>query len=369
MKESDKRLFRETLLSWYRNNQRKLPWRTNKFPYNIWVSEIMLQQTQVKTVVDYYNRFIQELPTIDSLAKCPEEKLLKLWEGLGYYNRVFNMQKASRKIIDVHSGSFPSDYGTILELPGIGKYTASAISSIAFDQPYAVLDGNVKRVIARMMSYRDPINKPSSEKILWEIADDLLERNSPGDYNQAIMELGAEICKPKVTECANCPIRSYCKAFELNIVAELPVKLKKKKTPESKQVVAVIVNQEKQVLLFKRPVDGMLKGMWELPNVTLNGKRGAKDELEQFIKRTFNFSFNFSQFTGPYKHQYSHFTLLSDVYISHVSNGINLSSLKNSLSGDFVWYKLQEDNEVAVHRAHSKILNKLKSVLPEQESD
>ena len=257
--------FRRTLLAWYDNEKRDLPWRRTKNPYHIWVSEIMLQQTQVVTVIPYYERFLAWFPTIDALAKAPEEKLLKAWEGLGYYSRVRNMQKAAQEIMDDFNGEFPSTYDDILSLKGIGPYTAGAIASIAFDLPEPAVDGNVMRVMARLFEVNYDIGDPKNRKIFQAIMEVLIDPERPGDFNQALMDLGTDIESAKNPRPDESPIRFFSAAYLHGTYDKYPIKLPKKK-PKPLQIQAFVIRNSKGDFLLEKNTDGrLLGGFWSFP--------------------------------------------------------------------------------------------------------
>lgn len=255
--------FRRALLAWYRRHKRDLPWRRTLDPYGIWISEIMLQQTRVAAVIPYYERFLALFPDVASLASAREQDLLAAWAGLGYYSRARNLQKAARLITELPH--FPSDYPAIRALPGIGDYTAAAVSSIAFGQPHAALDGNVLRVLSRLAAERGDIQSPVVRKRLGEIAAKLLDRRHPGDFNQAMMELGATVCLPKQPLCGDCPAGKYCCALEQGIEKELP--LRGGRTGANQRAVRLLAIEKRgKVLLWRRPAESRrLAGFWELP--------------------------------------------------------------------------------------------------------
>lgn len=267
------------LLEWYQKNKRTLPWRDKNNAYYTWVSEIMLQQTRVEAVKPYFERFIKELPNPEALAKCPEKKLMKLWEGLGYYNRVRNMQKAAAEIVEKYGGQLPADYKELLSLPGIGSYTAGAIASIAYQIPVSAVDGNVLRVVSRITLNEEDIMKQSVRKKIEEQLNEIIPESEAGDFNQALMELGAVVCIPNdVAKCEECPLRRMCGAYSLGKVMELPVKAKKKERRIEERTVIVIQDGEK-VAIRKREAKGLLAGLYELPNI--KGHLKAEEVLEQ----------------------------------------------------------------------------------------
>lgn len=257
----------EPLLAWYKEHARALPWRVDHAPYRVWVSEIMLQQTRVEAVIPYFERFLHTLPDLTALAHAPEDQLLKLWEGLGYYSRVRNMQKAARIVAQAGGTDLPGSYAELLKLPGIGPYTAGAIASIAFGVPVPAVDGNVLRVLARLFACGEDIALPQVKRAFEEVDTVLLPKSHPGDFNQAMMELGATVCLPNAApRCGVCPVRLFCKAAETGNPLAYPYKSPKKPRAIEERTVFVVV-ADKKVLLRRRPYKGLLAGMWELPNL------------------------------------------------------------------------------------------------------
>lgn len=271
----------QPLLHWYDANARILPWREESTPYRVWVSEIMLQQTRVEAVKPYFERFLQALPSIPVLAAAPEEQILKLWEGLGYYNRVRNLQKASQTVMQQYGGELPASYETLLTLPGIGSYTAGAIASIAYHIPVPAVDGNVLRVAMRILACHEDITKPAVKKAIEQAFAEIIPKKRAGDFNQSLMELGATVCLPNgVAKCEVCPLNGLCRAYQQNLVTELPVKAEKRPRKIEERTVFVITCGKKAALR-KRGETGLLAGLWELPNTvgTLNAT-----QAEQLLK-------------------------------------------------------------------------------------
>ena len=252
------------LLPWYDRSHRVLPWRADREPYHIWLSEIMLQQTRVEAVKGYYSRFLAALPTVQALADCNDDTLHKLWEGLGYYSRVRNLKKAAGVIMERHQGQFPHEYADVLALPGIGEYTAGAICSIAFGQKTPAVDGNVLRVISRIQADFSPIDAPARKKEVHSLLREIYP-DSAGDFTQALMELGATVCGPiRAPDCENCPCRSFCRGYAAGVAEELPIKSPKKgRRIEEKTV--FILRYEDRYALVKRPNKGLLAGLWQFP--------------------------------------------------------------------------------------------------------
>ena len=266
----------EALLPWYATHKRELPWRQDKEPYHIWLSEIMLQQTRVEAVKGYYARFLQVLPTVERLAKADDEQLHKLWEGLGYYSRVRNLKKAAQVIMDEYKGTFPGEYSRVLALPGIGEYTAGAICSIAFDQKTAAVDGNVLRVVSRLTNDDTPIDQPAYKKQV-KLKLEAVYPDRAADFTQALMELGATVCGPnRKPDCESCPCCQFCLACKAGTAEQLPVKAPKKDRRREEMTV-LILSCEGKYALRKRQNRGLLAGMWEFPHVP--GKRNTEEIL------------------------------------------------------------------------------------------
>ena len=259
------------LLTWYRENARALPWRASADAYRVWVSEIMLQQTRVAAVLDYYRRFLEEAPTVEALAALPEDRLMKLWQGLGYYSRARNLQKAARQIVEEHGGLFPRTYRDIRALPGVGDYTAGAIASIAFGLPTPAVDGNVLRVAARVAGDGGDITTPAMKKKVTAALADIMPLEAPGDFNQALMELGATVCLPNGAPlCDRCPAAPFCRALLEGRTGELPVKGAKKARRVEERTVYLVFHGD-CVALRRRPGRGLLAGLWEYPNEFADG--------------------------------------------------------------------------------------------------
>lgn len=270
--EAAQQRFSLPLLEWYRKVRRDLPWRRSRNPYHIWISEIMLQQTRVETVIPYYNRFMELFPTVDKLAAAPEEQVLKAWEGLGYYSRARNLQAAAREVVEQHGGVVPDTLEGVSALRGIGPYTAGAILSIAYNKPEPAVDGNVMRVLSRYFELEEDIAKPSTRVGIEKLAKALIPQGEAGDFNQALMELGATICTPKAAHCLPCPVMERCAARLAGRVEELPVKAKAKPPRPEARAVALIEgagSNAGRILIRQRPADGLLARLWELPHVEL----------------------------------------------------------------------------------------------------
>lgn len=269
------------LLAWYDQHAAILPWRGTQNVYRIWLSEVMLQQTQVETVIPYYHRFLTAFPTVEALAEAPLDAVLKLWEGLGYYSRARNLHKAARFVATQLQGVFPATAETLQQLPGVGRYTAGAIASIAYGEAVPVLDGNVIRVFARLTDLDADVTQTGVKASLWLQAERWTPPARPGDYNQALMELGRTVCKPRHPLCADCPIRAYCAAFTNGTQTQRPVKKARAATPHYDVTAGMIWNDRGELLIAQRPADGLLGGLWEFPG----GKQEADETLPACLQR------------------------------------------------------------------------------------
>ncbi|KIL47250.1 A/G-specific adenine glycosylase [Jeotgalibacillus soli] len=283
LEKVNKHKFQQDLIGWFENEMRDLPWRKDQDPYRIWVSEIMLQQTRVDTVIPFYNRFMGQFPTVEALANAPEEQVLKAWEGLGYYSRARNLHTAVKEVHECYGGKVPKTPEEIASLRGVGPYTAGAILSIAYDIPEPAVDGNVMRVFSRILSIWDDVAKPSSRKVFEEAVRRLIDENNPSYFNQALMELGALICTPTSPSCLLCPVNEHCLAFAEGVQSELPVKTRKKSTKVIDLLTVMVQNQEGQWLVTQRPSEGLLANLWQFPSVERQGHESVSRELEEFL--------------------------------------------------------------------------------------
>lgn len=322
------------LLNWYRLNKRTLPWRDQPRadPYAVWVSEIMLQQTRVETVIPYFERWMKLFPTVAALAKASEQRVLNTWEGLGYYSRARNLHKAAKIVVKDYGGQLPHDLDALRKLPGIGRYTLGAISSIAFGMNVAALDGNIKRVYARIFDIAEPVDTSKGDALLWEIAEEQLPKKDAGDYNQALMDLGATICVPKNPRCLICPVMKLCKARQNGTQNLRPVKSPKKSVPHHIHA-AVVIIEDGKVLLAKRPSQGLLGGMWEFPNARVSAD--PLEGLAEALKTGYNLRLRVNrrkaarmEHLGIVEHAYSHFSVAVYVYRCERSSNVLGETLK-----------------------------------------
>ena len=345
--------FTNDLLKWYRENKRDLPWRKTSDPYSIWLSEIMLQQTQVATVIGYYNRFLEKFPTVDALANASEEDVYKLWEGLGYYSRARNLMRCARQVVEEHNGRFPASVEALKKLSGIGPYTAGAVASIAFDVKAHAVDGNVMRVISRLdemgLDISDPKNRVYFENRVLELME-----ASPGDFNQGLMELGATICKPTNPICRSCPVNSHCKAYENGSQKSYPYK--KPKAEKKKENIAVIIvkNQEK-ILIVKRGPDGLLSNLWGFPSLEVQDHGSSNNHLvQEFLEETFSMRASYIGTIKGKRHIFTHRIWTMDLYI------YELESVPEVIEDPQVaWVDSESLMEYAIPTAFKKLLNLL----------
>lgn len=308
------------LLLWYDENKRDLPWRKTRNIYKIWLSEVMLQQTQVNTVTPYYRRFLKHFPTIKSLASADEQEVLKLWEGLGYYNRCHNLYRAANQVMKDFSGSIPLRPEEFKKLPGVGPYILAAVMSIALDIPLPVLDGNVIRVITRYYEIKDDINKGATKKQIQYILAGYIPEDNPGNFNQAIMELGALICSPRSPDCDHCPLSAGCAAFHTGQTGKIPYRPPKRKIPVFNVSIAVILDQGR-FLIQKRPSKGHLAGMWEFPGGKIENGESPRQAVIRECREELNTSIKIMKELKTVSHTYTHFKIKLNVFLCAIKRG------------------------------------------------
>lgn len=296
------------LISWFHQHKRTMPWREDPSPYKVWVSEMMLQQTQVATVLPYFDRFLQTFPTLDQLAAADEQQVLKAWEGLGYYTRARNLHKAARQVVGELGGRVPDTYEALQQLPGLGPYAAAAIASIAFGQPVPSVDGNFLRVFARFWGVHDSISSPKVRREVFDRLASIIVQCDPSAFNQGVMELGAMVCKPRQPKCSECPLARECVALSRDEVAKLPVKDKAPKVPHL-EVGAAIVWHQNKILITQRPDGKMLAGLWEFPGGKQEPGETMRDTIIRELKEETCLVVDPFEELGVYRHAYSHFTL------------------------------------------------------------
>jgi A/G-specific adenine glycosylase len=350
------RRIRQHLMRWYATHQRRMPWRETRDPYRIWLSEVMLQQTQVKTVIPYYHRFLKRFPTIQDLACGDLQEVLKMWEGLGYYARARNFHRAAGVVTDEYDGCIPDRWEVFIKLAGVGEYTASAVQSLAFGHPHAVVDGNVKRVLARLFLISEPVNKPAVYKELKALATRLMDRERPGTFNQAIMELGALVCKPASPECGRCPVQGDCGGFQENRVNEFPKKERRKPVP-TVHMIAGVIRKKGNVLITRRKPEGLLGGLWEFPGGELQKGEDAAAGCVRAIRETTGLKVEIDTHITRVKHAYTHFKIWLDVFYCRVLPG---SRVRLNGPVDFHWIRLDDLDAYAFPKANIKFMHLLK---------
>ncbi len=338
------------LLRWFEKNGRDLPWRKTGDPYAIWISEIMLQQTQVGTVIPYYQNFLNSFPSVYHLAKANLSKVLRVWEGLGYYSRARNLHRASKMIVNHFQGKIPDNPRDLLSLPGIGRSTSGAILSFAYNKEEPILDGNAKRVLSRLFAISG--RKTRTERLLWRISESLIPKGRSNPFNQALMDLGSMLCTPKEPQCPHCPLQNNCKGKVLGNPEKYPTKEIKKRVPHI-DAISAVVQKDGKVLLNRRPPKGLLGGLWEFPNWEIKDKRTSRLRLRlrNYIKKDIGMNVKVKEFIGTFQQTYSHFKLTLHVYHCQALNGKEKGR----------WVPLQSLDTFPMSRIHRKIANTILS--------
>lgn len=335
------------LLKWYKKNGRQgLPWRHSILPYSIWLSEVMLQQTQVKTVINYFNRFVIQFPTVIDLANAHEDEVLHLWSGLGYYSRARNLHKSAKLVRDKYQGEFPNELTELMNLPGVGRSTAGAICAIAFKQPTPILDGNVKRVLSRVFAIKGWPGTSANQTSLWDYAEQLTPEKNADDYTQAIMDLGATLCTRTKPQCNLCPIQSECLAFKKNLTHAIPAPKPKRILPEKSRLVLIIENSHGHILLEKRPPVGIWGGLWCLPVCEL------EEDVIQFCFNSLGLKVKPLKPLSPFRHTFSHYHLHIHPLILKVSNA-DTEVCHDNLN---LWYNPHKPKAVGLPAPIKKLL-------------
>lgn len=348
--------FRRSLLEWYDRNKRDLPWRGIDDPYRTWISEIMLQQTRVDQAAPYYRRFIEKFPTVEELAKADRQEVLKVWEGLGYYSRARHLHEAAGTVVEKFGGRVPDEWEEITELKGVGPYTASAILSIAHGKAHAVVDGNVIRVLCRYFGIEEDTRKNTVKNRVQEEADALIDPRRPGDFNQALMELGATVCTPSGPACGECPLRSGCVARRTARTEEIPYRSPAKKRPHYEIGVGIVRNESGEVLIALRPEEAMLGGLWEFPG----GKREEGETMEETVRRELREELEITVTVDKplmkVDHAYSHLTVTLNAYLCTLREGTPLPRDSQEVR----WVAVGELDRYPFPRANRKITEKLR---------
>lgn len=347
-----------TLLNWYTNQARDLPWRGLTDPYAIWVSEIMLQQTRVETVIPYFERWMERFPSIQALAQASLQEVLTAWEGLGYYSRARNLHRAAQLVIEEHNGKLPHQAAILLKLPGIGPYTAAAIASIAFGLDEPALDGNIRRVYARLFDLVEPARSREGELRLWTLAAEHLPPGKAAAYNQALMDLGATICTPRKPACTDCPLASHCLALARGVQEQRPVESPKPAIPHI-TVTAAVIRRNGLILLAQRPMDGLLGGLWEFPG----GKQQEGEDLPTCLKREIREELGTQIIVGEplgvYHHTYTHFRVTLHAFECQIAKG----EPRPLQTADIYWAKTSELKNYPMGKIDRQISKRLSAIL------
>lgn len=350
--------YHSLLSAWFRGNKRDLPWRRDGHWYKIFLSEFLLQQTRVDQALPYFTKFINTYPDIHALAGATEQDILSLWAGLGYYTRGRNLLRAARQIVARHDGEFPLDYRTALSLPGIGPYTAAAILSIAFNQPQAVVDGNVIRVMSRLFALKDDVRQSRSRSKIQVLAGQLIDALEPGPYNEAVMELGATLCKPRNALCGQCPLETICRARKNGQVSNYPYKTPAR--PKNSRTDCVfVIRQQRKLLFVKRPPGGLLASMWEFPLIAVDRFPEDAHRAADLLAKHFSLEITVPLLFPVMAHTYSHIHLR---YVP-VSGKYKSGSIQLSGYEDAAWLDINEAKNIPVHRAHTKIIQQLNDLV------
>jgi len=351
---------RKRLLAWFDRNARDLPWRRDPTPYHVWVSEVMLQQTQVATVIDYYVRFLLTFPTVSDLANADEELLMRLWEGLGYYRRARLMHKAAKQIVEQHDGVFRSEAAGVLALPGMGRYTANAILSISSDARLPILEGNTVRVFSRWVALRDDVKSTGGVKQLWGIAEAMLPRSLPGQFNQAAMELGALVCKPVAPRCDQCPVASHCEAFRLGLHESIPGKVTTTVYQDRLEFAFVIPNTAHNAwLVYRVPAGERWAGLWDFPRATDGTARTAEKAIDSLSMAT-DILTTPTRLLVTIRHAVTRYRITLHV---HQTKAIEVGSF-GSMEGEYRFATIKELSQLPLSTTGRKIANLLGKSAP-----
>jgi A/G-specific adenine glycosylase len=346
---------RRSLLIWYQISGRDLPWRQSRDPYEIWVSEIMLQQTQVKTVIPYYSRWLTQFPTLQDLAIAAQQQVLKAWQGLGYYARARNLHRAAQVIVEQHDGVFPVELAIVITLPGIGRTTAGGILSAAFNQATPILDGNVKRVLTRLVGLKSPPNRAIQK--LWQLSTLLIDPQKPRDFNQALMDLGATVCTPRHPACLLCPWQEHCQAYNLNMQNELPLSEPRAPIPHKSIGVAVIQDDQGRILIDRRRQEGLLGGLWEFPGGKVEPEETIEECIQREIREELGIEIEVGRHLITIDHTYTHFRVRLNVHYCR-----HLSGEPRPIESDEVrWVTLEEIEQYPFPQANVQIISALKA--------
>jgi A/G-specific adenine glycosylase len=349
----------QNLLNWFRQNSRELPWRETYLPYHVWISEIMLQQTQMERAVDYFTRWIDKFPTVEDVTSSSEEEVLKLWEGLGYYNRARNIIRTARIVTTEYNGELPHDFSLLLKLPGIGKYTAGAIMSIAFNREYAIVDANIERVFSRVFNLDKPVKDKETHAFIWHKAKELIPRGHAREFNQALMELGALVCIAKNPRCKICPITSYCQAFGLDLVSKRPILTDPPKTVFIEMTTGIL-DHNGRILIQKRKPKGVWASLWEFPGGRLEpGETPEMALVREYAEETELNVGKLKKITTV-KHSYTIYRVTLHCFYCSLMDGKTEPTLHGAQ--EYRWVNPEDLSEYAFPAGHRKLIRFLQLV-------
>ncbi|MFP5213427.1 MAG: A/G-specific adenine glycosylase [Acidobacteriota bacterium] len=347
---------RNRLLRWFDVNQRALPWRKSHTPYETWISEIMLQQTQIKTMLPFYHRWMARFPDIRSVAIAQEEEILKYWEGMGYYLRARNIHKTARIVMDEFGGVFPREYGAVRSLPGIGRYTAGAVMSFAYNGDYPVVDGNVERIFARLFNIATPVKEPSTHEFIWKIAGELLPQGKARRFNQALMDLGAIACLPRRPDCPKCPITSLCESHRLGVENERPVPGRKKVLVEIDVAVGVL-ERNGRLFIQKRPPTGLMAHLWEFPGGKVEEGETPEEALVRELREELEIDVRCAEKITVIRHGYTSFKVALHAFRCTLADPSREPVLRTAVEGR--WVSREELSDYAFPAANRKLIGML----------
>jgi A/G-specific adenine glycosylase len=345
----------DRILSWYARHRRDLPWRNTRNPYFVWVSEVMLQQTQVETVIPYYHRFLKQFPNIEALAEASLQEVLKAWENMGYYARAHHLHAAAREVVNRMGGEIPKTWDELIRLPGIGTYTASAILSFAFDKRFPTVDGNARRVLCRLYAIQEPVDQSSTQREIHDLAAKIIPSEDPASFNHGIMELGATICKPRSPLCNTCPVGDFCLAFQKGLQETLPIMRERKPLRHKEMTAAIIGDKRGRLLIVQRPNKGLLGGLWKFPG----GMRGQDETLQRGLRRhvreELGIGIRVREALASVDHAYTHFRITLHAFRCATRNG-----KPRAIGCDkYQWVKPDRLDDFPFSRADRKVIEAL----------
>ncbi|WP_208426758.1 MULTISPECIES: A/G-specific adenine glycosylase [Salinibacter] len=343
------------MLDWYDEHKRSMPWRETDDPYRIWVSEIMLQQTRVDTVRDYYPRFLEAFPTVEALADADRDAVLKHWEGLGFYARARHLHEAARRVVDEHDGAVPSTMDAIKDLKGVGPYTAAAVLSIAYRKPHAVLDGNVTRVLSRVFAVDEDATTSAAEGHLRDLANELLPPDRPGDFNQAMMELGALVCTPRTPHCDRCPLTAVCRAHDAGTEEDYPITPESQPVPHKDIAVGLVFDDNDRLLIQRRPDEGLLGGLWEFPGGKQEGEESMEGACRREVREELGVGMTDVEPFYTLSHAYSHFKITLHAFRGRLADGPPEAREDQPVR----WVTVDELDDYAFPRANRRLIEEL----------